>query len=53
MQDEELTMAEKRDFLQHITELVKGGVIKRAGRDDILRVCLVACDREIARMKEG
>ena len=53
MQDEELTMAEKREFLQHITEMVKGGVIKRSDRDDIFRVCLVACDREMARMKEG
>ena len=48
----ELTMAEKRDLIKHITELVKGGVLNRSDRDEIYRVCLVACDREIAKMKE-
>lgn len=45
-------MAEKRDLIERITELVKIDVIKKEDRDDIYRVCLVACDREMARMRE-
>ena len=48
----ELTMAEKRDLIERITELVKSGVLNREDRDDIFRVCLVACDREMAKLKE-
>ncbi len=49
----ELTMAEKRDLIERITELVKVDVLNKADRDDIYRVCLVACDREMAKMKEA
>ena len=48
----DLTMAEKRDLIERVTELVKYDVLKTEDRDDIYRVCLVACDREMARMKE-
>ena len=48
----ELTMAEKRDLIERITELVKHDVLKRSDRDDIYRVCMVACDRELAKLKE-
>ena len=49
----ELTMAEKRDLIERITELVKSDVLNREDRDDIFRVCLVACDREMAKLKEA
>lgn len=48
----ELTTAEKRDLIERITELTKAGVLNRADRDDIYRICLCACDREMAKMKE-
>ena len=48
----ELTMAEKRDLIERITELVKHDVLNRSDRDDIYRVCMVACDRELAKLKE-
>ena len=48
----DLTMTEKRDLIERITELTKYDVLKKEDRDDIYRVCLVACDREMAKMKE-
>ena len=48
----DLTMAEKRELIERVTELAKIGVLKKEDRDDIYRVCLVACDREMAKMKE-
>lgn len=48
----ELTMAEKRDLIERITDLVKNDVLNREDRDDIYRVCLVACSRELAKLKE-
>ena len=48
----ELTIAEKRDLIERITELAKNDVLNREDRDSIYRVCLVACDRELAKMKE-
>ena len=48
----ELTMAEKRDLIERITELVKHDMLNRSDRDDIYRVCMVACDRELAKLKE-
>jgi hypothetical protein len=47
-----LTMAEKRDLIERVTELVKADVLNRADRDDIFRVCLVACDRELSQIKK-
>lgn len=49
----DLTMAEKRDFIERITELVKGDVLKREDRDRIYRICLAACSRELAHIEEG
>jgi len=48
----ELTMAEKRDLIERVTDLVKNDVLNREDRDDIYRVCLAACDRELAKLKE-
>ena len=48
----DLTMAEKRDLIERITELTKIDVLKKEDRDDIYRVCLVACDREMAKMRK-
>ena len=48
----QMTMAEKRDFLERIRELTLHDVIQKEDRDDIYRVCMVACDREMAKLKE-
>jgi len=48
----QMTMAEKRDFLERIRELTLNDVIQKEDRDDIYRVCMVACDREMAKLKE-
>ena len=48
----ELTMAEKRDLIERVTVLTKNDVLKKEDRDEIFRVCLVACDREMAKLKE-
>ena len=48
----ELTMAEKRDFLERITDLVKNDVLNREDRDSIYRICMAACGRELAKMRE-
>lgn len=48
----DLTTAEKRDLIERITELTKYDVLKKQDRDDIFRVCLVACDREMSKMKD-
>ena len=46
----ELTMAEKRDLIERITELVKNDILNKEDRDDIFRVCLAACSRELAKL---
>ena len=48
----DLTMAEKRDLIERITEMAKIDVLKKEDRDDIYRVCLVACDREMTKMRQ-
>lgn len=48
----DLTMVEKRDLIERITELAKIDVLKKEDRDDIYRVCLVACDREMVKMRK-
>ena len=48
----QMTMAEKRDLLERIRELALNDILKKEDRDDIYRVCLAACDREMAKMKE-
>ncbi len=47
-----LTMTEKRDLLERIREMVLNDVLNREDRDDILRICIAACDRELAKIKE-
>lgn len=48
----DMTMAEKRDLIERITELVKNNILNKEDRDDIFRVCLAACGRELAKLKE-
>lgn len=48
----DLTAFEKRDLIGRVTELAKINVIKKQDRDDIYRICMVACDHAIAEMKE-
>ena len=48
----ELTMAEKRDLIERITELVKNDILNKQDRNDIFRVCLAACGWEIAKLKD-
>lgn len=48
----QLTMAEKRDFLERIRILVLQDVIRKEERDDIFRICMAACDRELAKLKK-
>ena len=45
-----LTMAEKRDLIERITELVKNDILNKEDRDNIFRVCLTACSRELAKL---
>ena len=46
-----LTSSEKFDLVSRITELVNIDVLNREDRDNIFRVCLVACDREMAKVR--
>ena len=48
----QLTIAEKRDFIERIRTLVMQNVIQKEERDEIYRVCMAACDRELAKLKE-
>ncbi len=48
----ELTMTEKRNLIEHVKVLALNDILTREDRDDIIRICLVACDRELAKMKE-
>ena len=47
----ELSMPERRAFMEHVTELIKGGILNSDDRDRILAVCAEACGREIRRME--
>ena len=49
----DLTMAEKRDFLERMRELVLCGVIGREERDEIYKICIAACGNAMSEMKEG
>ena len=54
MDELELTAAEKREFIERMAELIKNGILNRNDRREIYSVCLVACDREMAKIsKEG
>ena len=52
MEDKQLTMSEKRDMIERITERVKNGILNRDDRREIYCVCMVACDRELGRIKK-
>ena len=47
----DLTMAEKHDLIERITELANINVLSREDRDKIFWVCMGACGRELARMR--
>ncbi len=47
-----MTMAEKRDLLERIRELTLHDILNKEDRDTIFRVCMVACDRELAKLKK-
>ena len=46
----ELTMAEKRDIVDRVTERLKFNVLNRENWDDIFRICLAACNREMEKI---
>ena len=46
-----LTAAEKLNLIVRVTELANIDVLNREDRDNIFRVCLVACDREMAKVR--
>lgn len=48
----ELTTAEKRDLIERVSTLTRNNVLNRDDRDLIFRVCMAACSRELARMRE-
>lgn len=52
MEDMQLTMEEKQGLIEQIKDLVMHDIINRDDRRDIYCVCLVACDREMAKMKK-
>ncbi len=50
--EKELTMAEKREFIERMTELVNNDILNRDDRREIYCVCMVACDRELAKIRK-
>lgn len=50
--DGRLTIPEKREFLERLDELIRSDVINREDRRKIYSICLLACERELADMKE-
>ena len=48
----QMTMVEKRDFIERITSLTMHDVLSKEDRNEIYRLCMVACDREMAKLKE-
>lgn len=52
-EDKELTQSEKRDMIDRLTELITNNVINRDDRREIYVVCMVACDRELAKINKG
>ena len=47
----QMTMAEKREFLERMQELVKNNILRKEDRDAIYRICLAACGRELEELK--
>ena len=52
-ESKELTQAEKRDFIERMTSLIENNILNRDDRKEIYYVCLVACDREMAKIRRG
>ena len=52
-ESKELTMAEKREMIERLADMIKNNILNRDDRKDIYCVCLVACSREMAKLKEG
>ena len=48
----QMTMAEKRGFLERIREMTLFDVLQKEDRDNIFRICKAACKREMAMQKE-
>ena len=46
----ELTMAEKREFLERMESMIKDNILNREDRNAIYRVCLAACSRGLAEL---
>ena len=53
MENDELTKSEKHDFIELMTNLIKDGILNRDDKKDICCLCLAACDREFAKLREG
>ena len=45
-------MAERRNYIELLTRLVRDGVLNRSDMDAIMSMCMAACDREMANLKE-
>lgn len=52
MEEKRLTMTEKRNLIERVTELVNNDILNRDDRRTIYCVCLVACDRERVKIKK-
>jgi hypothetical protein len=45
-------MAEKREFIERLTELIKNNVLNRDDRKNIYLICMAACEREMSKREE-
>ena len=52
MDDKTLSQSEKRDMIERLTSLIENNVLNRDDRKEIYCVCMVACDRELAKLKK-
>ena len=50
LEQNELTMAEKREFIERMTELIDNNIINQDDRKSIYFVCMAACARELVKM---
>ena len=48
----ELTMAEKRQLMEQVSELTWKNVLNTEDRDQINCICVAACNRELAKLGE-
>lgn len=52
LEERKLTMAEKRDFLVRMNELIRDDVLNYGDQRQIFLVCLAACERELSRIEK-